>query len=394
MKIGMILDNNFPPDPRVENEASTLIDDDHNVFLYCIDYTHKENKTEIFKGIQVHRAKLPKRLYSFSALAYTLPIYHLFLMVSIYRFIKKYQIEILHVHDIQVARSVFWVNKIFKLPIVLDLHENRPEIMKYYYHVNTRLGKLLIKPTIWKKFEFKYIRKADYVVTVTEEAAYYYVQKASAPLKKFYPVPNTVRKSFFTDYGIHENILSEYKDSYTLLYLGDTGLRRGLLTVLESLKFLIPDIPNIKILIVGQSKEDSILKDYVNNNNFHDYVKFAGWQDFSLFQSYILASDIGICPIHKNLHHDTTFANKVFQYIAFGKPIVVSNCTSQMNLVEKYKCGLVFKDRDVRDFSDKIISLVQDNFLYKELSENALHATKEYLNWETTSKNLREIYKS
>lgn len=388
----MILDNSFPPDPRVENEATILIEDGHKVHLYCIDYTQKKRPAEVINGIQVHRVMLPN-IYSFSALAYTLPVYHLFLMVSIYRFIKKHQIDILHIHDIQVARSVFWVNKIFGLQIVLDLHENRPEIMKYYYHVNTRLGKLLIKPSTWKKFEFRYIKKAEHVITVTEESVDYYVKETSVSPEKFYVVPNTVRKSFYTDYTINENILSTFKDSYTLLYLGDTGLRRGLLTVLESLKYLIPHIPNIKILIVGQSKEDGVLKDYVKENNYQDYVVFAGWQNFNLFQSYILASDIGICPIHKNLHHDTTYANKIFQYMAFGKPIVVSNCTSQMNLVEKYRCGLVFRDRDARDFSDQIISLAQDKLLYNELSENATHAIKETLNWESTSKNLREIYK-
>ncbi len=394
MKIGMILDNSFPPDPRVENEATTLIGEDHNVYLFCIDYTRKKKRTEVINGIQVYRAKLPRHLYSFSALAYTLPVYHLFLMVSIYRFIKKYQIDVLHIHDIQVARSVFWVNKIFGLPIVLDLHENRPEIMKYYYHVNTRLGRFLIKTATWKKFEFKYIKKADYVITVTKESADYYVNEALVSPKKFNIVPNTVRKSFYSDYSIHESIISNLKDSFTLLYLGDTGLRRGLMTVLESLKFLIPVIPNIKILIVGQSKEDDVLKNYVKEKKYQDYVIFAGWQNFNLFQSYILASDIGICPIHKNLHHDTTYANKIFQYMSFGKPVVVSNCTSQMNLVHKYKCGLVFLDRNVKDFSDKIIFLAQDKLLYKELSENALHAIKKDLNWESTSKNLIDIYKT
>ena len=38
MKIGMILDETFPPDPRVENEAVTLINAGHEVFLFCLTY--------------------------------------------------------------------------------------------------------------------------------------------------------------------------------------------------------------------------------------------------------------------------------------------------------------------------------------------------------------------
>ena len=42
------------------------------------------------------------------------------------------------------------------LPVTLDLHENRPEIMKFYKHVNSFLGKLLISPKKWKIAEEKY----------------------------------------------------------------------------------------------------------------------------------------------------------------------------------------------------------------------------------------------
>ena len=390
----MILDTSFPPDPRVENEAISLIKNGHKVHLFCVDYTYKKKKKENINGIQVYRVQLPKLLYSFSALAYTVPIYHIFLSVSIFLFIRRCQVERLHIHDIQIARSVFWVNKIFRAPITLDLHENRPEIMKYYFHVKRRLGKVLIKPRVWKKFEFRYIKKADNVITVTKEAANYYIENTSESSKKFCVVPNTVRKSFYLDYHIDDDIISKYKDSFTLLYLGDTGLRRGLNTVLESLKFLIPLIPNIKVVIVGKSKEDGVLKDYVIKNNYQRYVSFTGWQDFNLFQSYILASRIGICPIHKNLHHDTTYANKIFQYMALGKPIVVSDCTSQKNLVEKYRCGLVFSDRNSKDFADKIMTIYKDKDYYKELSKNASSSVANNLNWETTSESLTNIYNS
>jgi glycosyltransferase involved in cell wall biosynthesis len=71
---------------------------------------------------------------------------------------------------------------------------------------------------------------------------------------------------------------------------------------------------------------------------------------------------------------------------------VVSDCTSQQNLVEDYKCGLVFSDRNPKDFADKIIALYQDNNYYQELSNNAHVAIKENLNWETTSKSLIKLY--
>ena len=90
-------------------------------------------------------------------------------------------------HDIQIARSVFSINKKFNLPIILDLHENRPEIMKYYAHVNSILGKLLIHASQWKKYEYKYIKAAQKVIVITEEAKEYYdLDIINAPKRDFY----------------------------------------------------------------------------------------------------------------------------------------------------------------------------------------------------------------
>jgi len=83
MNIGMILDSSFPPDPRVENQAVSLIEDGHNVHLYCLDYSQKLVQKEVINGINVHRYKFAKHIYSFSALAYSNPYYHIALKKSL-----------------------------------------------------------------------------------------------------------------------------------------------------------------------------------------------------------------------------------------------------------------------------------------------------------------------
>ncbi len=393
MIIGMILDSSYPPDPRVENEALSLINKGHQVFLFCITYTgNNKIVTETIKGINVNRYKLPKLLYSFSALAYSLPLYHYALMHPIADFIKKNSIEIIHIHDISVAKSVFKVNTKYNLPIILDLHENRPEIMKYYDHVRSFFGKLLIYPEIWKKYEYKYIKKADYTIVVTDDAKKYYLKKIELDKNKIIVVPNTVNTAFYSEYIINQDIVDRYKNNYTLLYLGDTGFRRGLSTAISAINEIIKSIPNLKLVIVGKSKSDKTLKNLVIEKDVQNYVEFVGWKDISLFPSYIIACDIGISPLHKNIHHDTTYANKIFQYLAFGKPIIVSNCTAQENIVKKYNCGLVFEQKESKDFAKKVISLHNDKDMYDSFSKNGQNAIIKNLNWEIISNELLILY--
>ena len=394
MNIGMILDSTFPPDPRVENEAVTLIKKGHSVFLYCFDWDHDLPEKETINGIQVRRVRLPRRLYSLSALAYTIPYYHNALQAGISDFITENNIESIHIHDMQIARAVFRANKKHQLPTVLDLHENRPEIMKYYGHVKSFLGRLSIFPAIWKKYEYRYIKQADKVITVTKEARDYYVERIPVSADKFAVVPNTVRHAFYTDYDLNQDIINRYKDNFTILYVGDTGLRRGTETIIKSLKYLIPKVPNIKLVLVGNSISDPVLVKLIDELGYEKYVDLEGWQNFKLFQSYIMASDLCTSPIHKNIHHETTYANKIFQYMSLGRPIIVSDCLAQEDVVIQHDCGLVFKDQNVADFADKVLMLHDDDDLRRRTSENAAKAVKTTLNWETTSIELTNLYDS
>jgi hypothetical protein len=69
MKIGMILDKTFPPDPRVENEAISLIKSGNEVYLFCLSYN--KNEDVVVNEIKVKRYLSNKLEYKLSALEYT-----------------------------------------------------------------------------------------------------------------------------------------------------------------------------------------------------------------------------------------------------------------------------------------------------------------------------------
>lgn len=128
MKIGMILDAPYPIDPRVTNEANALIKSGNKIFLFCLSYKKNFKRREVINGINVFRFYCSWLTYKLSALAYTFPFYKWIMSNKIKRFIKESNIEVLHIHDLQIASSVFNANTSFNLRITLDLHENRPRI--------------------------------------------------------------------------------------------------------------------------------------------------------------------------------------------------------------------------------------------------------------------------
>ena len=391
MKIGMILDAPFPPDPRVENEAVSLVENGHEVFLFCLKYAD-EKASDTINGIQVKRYSSNTFEYKLSALAYTIPLYSVIMQKKIAKFIRETNIEALHIHDMRIAGAVYKVNVNFNLPVVLDLHDNIPEVMKLYPHLQKFPGKHLISPKKWKQKEEEFIKKANKVIAVSPEFIETLAVRLPLEKDKLVLVPNTIRKTFFEDYKVNETIIKKYKSNFVILYLGDTHLRRGIQTAIAALVKLKDTIPEIKLVIVGKNTTDIILRKQVKDLQLEQFVDFEGWQNVSLFQSYILASEICISPLHRNLQHDVAYANKIFQYMSFAKPLLVSDAIAQRKLVEKVACGLVHKERDSKDFSNKVLALYKSKPLRMELGESGRKFIQNEFSWEQTSEKLINLY--
>ena len=387
----MILDDVFPPDPRVENEAITLINGGYDVFLFCL-HNGNQKTNELINGIKIRRYKFSKLTYKLSALSYDLPFYKMIMRPKINHFIKKNNIDFLHIHDIRIAETVFQVNKKYKLKVVLDLHDNIPENMRFYPHLRKFPGKYIISPKKWKIKESEFIIKADKIITVSPNFAKDIIEENNIEKEKMILVPNTVRKSFFKE-AIYSKVIEEkYSNKFVVLYLGDTNIRRGLLTAIRATELLSKRIVNFKLVIVGQNTTDSILKEETKKLNLESFIDFEGWQDVSLFPSYIVASNICISPLYRSIQHDVAYANKIFQYMSFGKPILVSNATAQKEIVERINSGLVHQEKNKDDFSSKVLELYQNEEKAEELGNNGKQFIENEFSWEVTSQALVKLY--
>ena len=372
MKIGMILDSVYPDDARITNQCDELIKKNHEIHLFCLSFNNVFIENEVINKINIHRYYCSKITYKLSALANDINFYNNILKNKIIDFIRKTKVDVLHVHDIQIAQAAISASNIFNIKYNIDLHENRPEIMKFYKHVNSFFGKIFISPARWKIAEEKFVKSANKVIVVTKHAKKELVSRVNINEEKVIIYPNTVRKSFYKNKSIDKKLEKKYLKNFVIIYVGNTSKRRGLLTVIKSLKKIYKIIPNIKLIVLGKSSFDRQIKHKIKQYNVEKLVDFIGWVKEDKIPNYLSISKLGLSPLHKNIHHDTTYANKIFQYISFGCPIVSSDVTAQSELVKKYNIGVVFKDRDVTDFSNKVIELHKEKSMFKKLKKTVI----------------------
>ncbi|MDX1628083.1 MAG: glycosyltransferase, partial [Fulvivirga sp.] len=206
-------------------------------------------------------------------------------------------------------------------------------------------------------------------------------------------VPNTIHPEIYNKYSLKQHVLDKFKERYVVLYLGDTGLRRGTACAIRAVDILKDRIPEVLLIMVGKNKvEDPQLRSLIGNLGLEEWVSMEGWQDVSLFPSYVKAADVCISPLKHNLHHNTTYANKIFQYMALGKPLVVSDSTAQQRVVENEGAGLVHEAENERDLANKIMQLYENPSLAKKLGNAGKKAVEERWNWKNTSQALINMY--
>lgn len=391
LRIGMILDQEFPPDPRVENEAVSLAEAGFEVHLLSFNFGGKASY-EVFEGIHIHRVAISKgAVKKLRALVNTFPFYNMFLKKHLESFVADNAIEVLHIHDLYLIGAALKVNEKLHLPLVADLHENYVEGLKHYKFSTTFPGNLLISIPKWERTETEWVNAVDRVIVVIEEAAQR-LQALGVPEDRITVVANYVDIDRFMSFGIDRNIVDRFRDAFVISYLGGFDLHRGLESVIQAMSATVRHVNEARLVLVGEGKNSDALKQLARELGIDSQVCFEGWQDFRKFPSYIAASDICLVPHLKNVHTDNTIPHKLFHYMLMGKPVIATDCDPLRRIVHKARCGLVVPSNRAKELSECIVGLYRNPERRTEMGRNGRRAVMDRYNWNIAALELVRMY--
>lgn len=392
----MVLDKEIPPDPRVETEAKYLARAGFKVFIFSLNFGNLPEE-ETYQNFTIYRKSISKRLVKkISAIVNTIPLYYWILGHWVREFIERYNIEVLHLHDLYTIPIGQKATRRINIPLVVDLHENYPAAIQAYEWANTISGKILVQPDKWSDLEGRYLRSVDRVLVLSESYKTQLLQKYEAlqPENLFiYPnVPDIEVLQSYPDY----EVLQEFQNRFILFYFGIISERRGIHTCLKALSLLKKKMPNVLLLLIGpiDQKERDTFHKALNDETIQDSIEYHPWEDMAYIPSYIRRSDVCLSPLVKNDQHNSGIANKVFQYMAFGKPVIASDCLPQKQLVEQADCGLVFHSEDVQGFVKSVEQLYDDADRREQMGANGKKAVERRYNVDHYGKALVELYQS
>ena len=191
------------------------------------------------------------------------------------------------------------------------------------------------------------------------------------------------------DISKYENTKTSIKHNdkkIKITYVGSLIKNRGVNVLLQSAKYL----PNFEFNIIGGVGNDLNCAENYLNDNVITNVNLLGHKPQNLIYEYYQETDILILPMSGKEQHTQRYGslNKLFEYMASAKPIIVSNLPSVKEVLMNNKNCILFEPDNVDDLVDKIQFLSSSKELMYKIAENAKKDAQNY----TWDKRVEKIY--
>ena len=381
--------------PRMLKENGTYIEAGAEVFALVVGEQRDVDLREDVDGWRLLSYRLPH----VGAIRAKLSIQAWFrsgvFRAQIQRAVRETSPDVIQAHDMFVAGSVFAART--NVPVVLDLHENYPAATEQYRTAYPTLKRLLFALFQYRgrmdRIERGYIARATTVFTVTEEATDRVLNKC--PRAIVATIPNVERRDFGSDTPRTTDQSStpsndQHPESLRIVYTGGFEVLRGLHTVVRALA-LLPEAdgegPDVHLDLIGARDSDYVrqLRGEVDELNLAKRVTLHEWIPREEVTARIDSADLTLVPHEANDQTNATVPHKLFQYMARGKPVLVSSCPPLAKHIRAADSGFVFTAGDERDCARAITEAVKRRDDLQRLGENGRRYVTEQMNWELVS---------
>jgi glycosyltransferase involved in cell wall biosynthesis len=382
MRVLMILEGEFPTDERVEKEALTLIEAGFDVDIFALSFS-KKDLYQNYRGISVYSPYIPKIIYKFSPAILVFPLYYWFRHWQISEIVKTKSYSYIHVHDLPMSKLGYRLSRKYGGKFICDQHEFYSNWIGRTAHMQTLLGKIIGWSGNWSKFERKFLRKADLVITVSQNLRALYIDLYDIDEDKIISVPNTPLKKEVSRFVINNEIVEKYQDRFVIFYGGMIDILRGIDLVIKSIPYVLHDIPDILILLAGRIRRNCDPVKLASELGVTKHVEYVGFLKPEDLMSYMAASKICFAASPADsLEVNNSISTKIYQYLYARKPVLVGRARMMRDFVLKYNLGLSADEKDPIDIAKTIIKMKN------QLSGFSFEVPEEEIYWEHTSKEM------
>jgi glycosyltransferase involved in cell wall biosynthesis len=313
-RICIIRHNYYPDEAHVRRDAEALAEHGYEVDIVCLRKKGQKRRESV-RGVNVYR--LPVEHHRRGILRYIFE-YSTFLIMASWTLgwlslKRRYSVvEVVSMPEILVFAALF--PKLLGTKIVMNVFDHTPETYAKIY----KIGSNHIAIRLMRGVSRLCLSLTDHVITA-ELASREMAISRGIPASKVSVVLNVPDESVFH----HAPTSHKKKKCFCLVTHGSLTQHYGVQTLIKAVPLLTDGIPNLKVMIVGDGEYRPQLEEMAQSLDVGSHVVFTGLVPFESVPSLIAEADIGVVSALIPL-----LPNKLFEYLALDKPVVVAATSS------------------------------------------------------------------
>jgi glycosyltransferase involved in cell wall biosynthesis len=263
------------------------------------------------------------------------------------------------------AVSAWLVAKLRRKPFLLEVRDLWPE---FAIDIGVLRNPLLIFLSRWLE-RFLY-SQADHIL-INSPAYRDYLEGRGIPSNKISLVPNGADVGMFrpdADGSAYRKALN-LEDKFLVVYAGAMGMANDLVTILNAAARL-RDHADVHFVLTGDGKERSTLRREAEELHLHN-VTIASPVAKSKMPEVLAAADVCVATLKNIPMFTTTYPNKVFDYMAAGRPTVLAIDGVIRQVLERSEGGICVPPGNDEALADAVLQLYQAPALRARMGASA-----------------------
>jgi glycosyltransferase involved in cell wall biosynthesis len=404
-KVLMLVENAYPNDTRVKNEADALTEAGYSVTVVGLR-KKGQSRSEVVNGVQVYRLprlelfeKTPTEnptllqrigLKVRSLLGYVSEYVYFtsacFLMSIYVAF--KHGFDVIHAHN--PPDTLFMVALPWRLvgkKYIFDHHDLCPELYRSRFGTEHDFTAKALQFVEWCN-----LKLANVTIATNESYKQIQIERGGRKPESIFVVRNGPNRNRMQMPPANQRLREMQKK--ILVYIGSLNPQDGVDYLLRSLKHLAHDLKreDFHCVIIGSGDSLQDLRDLADQLKLNGHVHLTGYVSDQELQENLAAADICVDPDPSSPLNDVSTWIKVMEYMAYGKPIVSFDLKETRYSAQE--AGLFVPPNDELAFAKATAQLMDDGALREKMGRFGRERVEKDLQWSVVSKNLVAAYAS
>jgi len=219
-----------------------------------------------------------------------------------------------------------------------------------------------------------------------------YLVKRGVPSRKIHVLPNGVDTELFDSSSAFQDIRNKYslRGKIVIGFVGSMHKHHGVELLIRLAQDLIRERKELHFLVVGRFRDRRQFEENLKGRGVSEHFTLTGGIPFEAVPAHIAAMDICVMP-NSNWNGSPI---KIFEYGAMGKPVIAPRTAPVQEVIEDGKNGILINPGDAEDLKEKILILVNDSKLRKELGSKIMEHIRKHHTWKRNAERVIDIYRA